>query len=120
MARLLPKYALGAMIAALALPAVAEPIAIAMRNAGITNDDYKLMTDASASLYEADTVVVGAETLWSNTETGAFGTVEIAEFDGTCVTMTHLVQVKKTGKNSQLNTRRCKADDGRWLITPIE
>ena len=120
MARLLPKLALGALIATLALPAKAESIAIALRNAGITNDDYKLMTDAAASLYEAEAVTAGAETLWSNPETGAFGTVEIADFDGTCVTMVHLVRIAKTDTNSQLNTRRCKADDGRWLITPIE
>ncbi|MEM9043277.1 MAG: hypothetical protein AAGC81_01175 [Pseudomonadota bacterium] len=120
MVRLLPKLALGALIAVFALPVMAEPIAIALRKAGITNDDYKLMTDAAASLYEAETVEAGAETLWSNPESGAFGTVEIAAFDGTCVVMTHLVRVKKTDKNSRINSRRCKADDGRWLITPIE
>lgn len=87
---------------------------------GLSNDDYGELKAAAASLYEAADPKVGDETIWSGENGGSHGTVELTAFDGTCATLRHAFRTDRRGEVFRTQEKRCKADDGRWLITPIE
>lgn len=102
----------------MATPAAAVGFLNAIDEIGLNNDDYEILKNEAEALYTAADPKVGDEGIWSNPVTGAHGSVELIQFDGTCATMAHAIRTPKTRDIHRLNSRRCKADDGRWLIAP--
>lgn len=111
-----------AIVAVLALtaPAHAQFFLKLADGIGLTNDDYSAMKSQAKTLYRDKTPVEGDKAEWSNPASGAHGWTEVAEFDGTCVTLRHVLTVDSRNQDFDFNEIRCKADDGRWLIKTIE
>ncbi|MEM7239873.1 MAG: hypothetical protein AAF501_18865 [Pseudomonadota bacterium] len=90
------------------------------KGVGLTNDDYTELKAASESLYQAPSPQVGDETIWRSEAGGGYGTAELEAYDGTCAIVKHAFRTARKGEVFRGREQRCKADDGRWLITPIE
>lgn len=109
------------LIAALASsPGTASATSEDFTALGLSNDDYKIMRAATATLYTdtATPPVVGDETIWINPESGSYGTTEVTGYDGKCVGLKILFQVGGHRENNDYNWRVCRQDDGRWLNAP--
>lgn len=111
-----------ALVAGLALagPAHAQFFLKLADGIGLTNEDYAAMKSQSETMYLDKTPAVGDKVDWSNPASGAHGWTEVTAFDGTCVTLRHVLTVDSRNQNFDFNQIRCKADDGRWLIQNIE
>jgi surface antigen len=83
---------------------------------GLTNDDFRIASAEAAKLYEAEPVEVGADSIWQNPETGAYGKVEVLAYDGRCVTIEHVFRSGQTKQAHRVEGRRCKGADGVWRI----
>ena len=89
-----------------------------MDRLGITNEDFRIIREESARLYETGPVEVGAETVWMNPETGAHGKIEVTEFDGRCVVLEHVFRSGTSPDVHRLETRRCRGTDNVWRLAP--
>lgn len=103
-------------LAATATGGHAQGILNTVRTLGLTNDDYRAATAEAAKLYEADPIEVGADSIWQNPETGAYGKVEILAYDGRCVTIEHVFRSGRTTQAHRVTGRRCRGEDGVWRI----
>lgn len=83
---------------------------------GLTNEDFEMLKSQTATLYENGEPVEGSATAWSNAASESHGTVELTKYDGRCVTLSHLLRVGATKEVHRYVAKRCRADDGRWLI----
>lgn len=117
--KLIP-IALATVCVAFATGAHAQFFLDQAKGVGLTNDDYAEMKSASEDLYLSDAPQVGDETIWRSEKGGGYGTVELESFDGTCAIVKHAFRTARRGEVFRGREQRCKADDGRWLITPIE
>jgi hypothetical protein len=88
-----------------------------VRQLGLTNEDFRIASAEAATLYEAGTVEVGAESVWQNPSTGAHGKVEITSFDGRCVGIEHVFRSGRTRQVHRVQARRCRGDDGVWRLS---
>ena len=103
---------------AVAFPAAAQgTFSRSLEELGLSKGDYRLLREAAATLYEAEALEVGNTTTWSNRDTGSRGTVEVTAFDGRCVSLTHVFQSGTSRSAHKHDSRRCKAADGRWLLS---
>jgi surface antigen len=109
------RLALGLAAALLASPAAAQ-IARSIEAQGVSREDTRLLLDAAASLYESGEPQVGDRADWANAETGASGTAEVTAYDGRCVTIMHEILPGNDAAPIEATGRRCRAEDGRWLI----
>lgn len=109
------RLALGLAAALLALPAAAQ-IARSIEAQGVSREDTRLLLDTAATLWESGNPEVGDSADWANPETGASGTVEVTEYDGRCVTVLHEIMPGNDAAPIEETGRRCRAEDGRWLI----
>jgi hypothetical protein len=109
------RLALGLAAALIALPAAAQ-IARSIEAQGVSREDTRLLLDTAATLWEGGTPQVGNMAEWANPETGASGTVKVTDYDGRCVTVLHEIQPGEGKAPLQSTGRRCRAEDGRWLI----
>lgn len=109
------RLVLGFAAALLALPAAAQ-IARSIEAQGMSRADTRLLLDAAASLYASGDPQIGDSADWANPETGASGTVEVTAYDGRCVTLLHEILPGNDAAPIETTGRRCRADDGRWLI----
>ncbi len=103
-------------VAATATGANAQGFLTIVKGLGLTNDDYRIATDEAATLYQSGDIEVGADSIWQNPESGAYGKVEIVAYDGRCVTIEH---VFRSGINKQIRKvdgKRCRGEDGVWRI----
>ncbi|MEL6267674.1 MAG: hypothetical protein AAFR52_18880 [Pseudomonadota bacterium] len=87
-------------------------------NTGLVKSDFAALHAASAELYGSEAPALGDETIWQNTETGAHGTVEIVAMSEDCIELRHLFRAKGAQQSQSYDARRCKGEDGRWLIAP--
>ena len=109
------RLALGLAAALLALPASGQ-IARSIEAQGVSRADTRLLLDTAATLWESGNPQVGDNAAWSNPETGATGTVEVTAYDGRCVTILHEILPGNDAAPIEATGRRCRAEDGRWLI----
>ncbi|MEQ9258127.1 MAG: hypothetical protein RIG84_03420 [Roseovarius sp.] len=49
-----------------------------LERSGMTQQDLNIMVQTGSTLYAGGGARAGADTIWSNPETGAFGAVEVA------------------------------------------
>jgi hypothetical protein len=108
--------AIFALTAVAASPGLSASFLNTVNQLGLTNDDVRIAGDEAAKLYEAGTIEVGADSIWQNLDSGAYGKVEILAFDGRCVTIEHVFRSGKTKQAHRVNARRCKGEDGVWRI----
>ncbi|MHA6262779.1 hypothetical protein ACXYMO_06220 [Arenibacterium sp. CAU 1754] len=83
---------------------------------GLTQDDINTMSQAAATLYASGNAVSGADTIWSNPETGAFGMVEVTSVEGDCVGLVYKFQTLKQRGIRSVVLKRCLVDN-RWVLT---
>ena len=87
---------------------------------GLTKEDYRLLGEAAAVLYETGTPEVGAHNLWNNPKSGSVGAIEVLSFDGRCVLLEHIVRTGKTQRVHRAEVQRCRGDDGVWRLSGEE
>jgi surface antigen len=108
--------------AALALTATslsAQPLSRMLANSGLTPEDFDLMGNYAATLYERGAPKAGSKAQWANAETGAKGSVTLEKFEANCAHLLHEAQsAKANARPVQIRTRRCKNADGVWVMTP--
>jgi hypothetical protein len=109
------RYALIAAAALAASPAAAQ-ISSALEAQGLDRTDTRMAIDAAATLWADDNPEVGESATWRNAETGSEGRVDVTAFDGRCVTVQHAITPGNGAAPAESITRRCRAEDGRWLI----
>jgi hypothetical protein len=94
----------------------AKPISKILSESGLSPEDFVIMTEQSATLYETGTPSWGSTTQWQNDDTRSYGVVELVEVQGNCVILRHFVHPKGVQKVRQIRMRRCKADNGNWIL----
>lgn len=82
---------------------------------GLTQDDFNTMSQAAATLYASGNAVSGADTIWSNPETGAFGMVEVTSVEGDCVELIYKFQTRKQKRIRSVALKRCLVGN-RWVL----
>ncbi|MEM1236187.1 MAG: hypothetical protein AAGI10_04390 [Pseudomonadota bacterium] len=107
--------ACGLAIAVGLSPSHAENLGRMLSDSGIEPADIEMLEDAGETLYEADGVKLGETAEWANPETGASGSVTLAQEQGACVELVHDIRVGDREANG-FRTWRCLAEDGRWLL----
>lgn len=103
-----------AALATLPTLAAAQGLGGLLRDTGLKTEDYDMMRAAAAELYTAESPAIGDETIWKNTETGSFGTVEITALDDTCANVRHLARAGNSRTTVPFEARWCKGADGTW------
>lgn len=96
----------------------AKPLSRILAESGLSSEDFDLMGQYAAGLYERGTPKAGASVQWSNSESGAAGTVRLQETGGNCVLLRHEATAGGKDKPILIHTRRCKNADGIWVLQP--
>ena len=78
------------------------------------------LRSAEKSLYTVESPVIGSKAIWKNEETRSHGEVELKSVEDRCATVEHIFRVGSKDEVHKFNSRRCRAEDGRWLIAPME
>ena len=108
----------GALIAA-AGGACAQTMGQGFRDIGMKNEDWTAMLEAGTRLYDPVVMQPGAEAPWS-AESGAQGVVRLlstepGEDGRPCVVLRYVAQPPDAEAVST-DSRRCRAESGRWLL----
>jgi len=98
--------------------ASAKSLARILAETGLSSEDFDLMGQYAAGLYQRGTPTVGASAKWANDGSGAAGTVTLQEVKGNCVLLRHQATVADKDKPVLIRTRRCKNADGIWVLQP--
>lgn len=115
------RFLILAVIAALvATGSHAQGLMNTFRDIGLSNEDFGRLRTAEKSLYTVDSPVIGSKAIWKNEETRSHGEVELKSVEERCATVEHVFRVGSTSDVHKFNSRRCRAEDGRWLIAPME
>jgi len=96
----------------------AQSMSKMIRDTGLTQEDFNLMTQTGAALYETGAPQVGPVRTWSNPDTGARGDVRLDAAKDGCVVIHHRFEPGNDRPARQLRTRRCKDAGGTWILTP--
>lgn len=117
----MPRILFSALIVSMiSSAALAQGLLNTFKEVGLTNEDFERLRSAAESLYTGENPTVGSKTIWKNEETRSHGEVELKAFDGRCATIEHLFRVGSRNEVHRMPARRCKADDGSWMIAPLE
>ena len=85
----------------------------------LTHDDVTALSAASAKLYTAETVAVGAVEAWTNPKSGNSGVVTIArvfERNGMpCREIVHRIKLVREGEQTY-HFNRCRIATGEWKL----
>ena len=85
----------------------------------LTREDVTALSAASAKLYTAETVAVGAVETWTNPKTGNSGVVTIArvfERNGMpCREIVHRIKLAREGEQTY-HFNRCRIGTGEWKL----
>ncbi len=90
------------------------------RNLGLTPEEMGLAGSAAESLYAKPGVQPGQTARWKSETSPAEGSVEVVDVSeaGRCVAFVHRVRPKPDAREQPMELRRCKSDDGRWILAP--
>jgi hypothetical protein len=94
----------------------AKPIAKILSQSGLSPEDFVIMTEQSATLYQTGTPRKGASTKWQNDDTRSYGVVDLVLVQANCVYLRHFVHPKGVKQAREIRMRRCKTDDGTWIL----
>ena len=109
---------------ALSILVVAGPASAQMssffRNLGLTPEEMELAGGAAESLYTKPGIRSGQTASWKSKTSQASGSVEVVGVTdaGRCVAFVHRVRPIPDGREQPMELRRCKSDDGRWILAP--
>lgn len=84
-------------------------------NAGLSPEDFSVMSTAAQDLYVKTQPVAGANTAWENPKTKSYGTVTIETVSNGCVALLHRVHPKGADRAREIRNRRCQDASGAWL-----
>lgn len=118
MAHFLKRLAAVLIVIGLPLGAMATPFSVQLAKSGFTPEDLDLMAATEARLYTPNIQKTGSRLSWSNPGSGASGSVTLESVQGACVELHHLAHKKDRPAPVELRRRKCRADDGRWLLAP--
>lgn len=117
----MPRILLSALIVSMiSSAALAQGLMNTFKEVGLSNEDFERLRSAAESLYTGENPTVGSKAIWKNEETRSHGEVELTDFDGRCATMEHLFRVGSRNEVHRVPARRCKSEDGNWMIAPLE
>jgi hypothetical protein len=88
-----------------------------LQRSGLVQEDINIMAHAGSELYISGKAEVGADTIWSNPATGAYGMVEVLALDGQCVRLAYKFQTSRFKEIQTLTAGRCLVD-GSWILSP--
>ncbi|AZV79223.1 hypothetical protein EBB79_15945 [Parasedimentitalea marina] len=107
-----------AIMAVVSGAADAKSLSRILAETGLNSEDFDLMGQYAAGLYDRGTPKVGAVAQWSNNNSGAAGTVTLDAVNGNCVSIRHEATAGGKDKPVLIHTRRCKNADGIWVLQP--
>lgn len=97
----------------------AQPLSRMLASSGLSPEDFDVMGNYAATLYDRSAPRAGSKAQWSNQSTGASGTVTLEKFENNCASLLHEAQsAQSNARPVQIRTRRCKNADGIWILTP--
>lgn len=86
----------------------------------LTNDDVTLLTEATRSFFEDDTVPAGTVKSWNNPKSGNGGTATLVErFEQKgmpCRRIQHDIKLAKVADPFRFVIDRCRVADGSWKM----
>ena len=90
------------------------------RNLGLTPEEMNLAGSAAESLYAKPGVRLGQTARWGSDTSEASGVVEVLDVTegGRCVAFVHRVRPTPDAREQPMELRRCKSDEGRWILSP--
>ena len=106
------------LLLASSLSVEAKSISRILAETGLTSEDFDLMGQYAASLYDRGTPQKGKTATWSNAESGASGQVLLQEVKNNCVRLRHEATPGGKAKPVLIYTRRCKNAEGIWVLQP--
>ena len=106
-------------VALLVGPANAQ-VSSFFRNLGLTPVEINLAGTAAEQLYAKPGVRAGQTAKWKSETSPAAGSVEVLHVTdgGRCVAFVHRVRPKPDAREQPMELRRCRSDDGRWILAP--
>lgn len=107
-----------AIVVTISGAADAKPLGRILAETGLSSEDFDLMGQYAAGLYERGSPKIGASRKWTNVESGASGTVTLGAVTGNCVSLRHEATAGGKDKPVLIHTRRCKNADGIWVLQP--
>lgn len=106
-----------ALLALAPLGAEAKTLLRQIERSGMTQQDLNIMVQTGSTLYADGRARPGDETIWSNAETGAFGSIEVTSVSGNCVRLAYKFKTRRHDRVQAVTTRRC-LQEGRWILAP--
>ena len=107
-----------AILVAMSGIADAKSLSRILAETGLSSEDFDIMGQYAAGLYERGTPKAGSRAQWSNDSSGAAGTVTLDAVSGKCVSLRHEATAAGKDKPVLIHTRRCKNADGIWVLQP--
>jgi hypothetical protein len=86
----------------------------------LSEADVRILTDTALTLYQKEDVKVGDTAKWRDDATGTFGKMlvtDIAREPQLCISIQHVVKPAGQSDFVVFLIRRCRADNGEWLIS---
>lgn len=111
------RLAMAGFIVLLSYPASANSLLRQIDRTGLTQQDLNAMVRAGGTLYADSNARPGDDTIWSNPETGAHGSVEISTVSDDCVGLIYKFSTRRQPRIHTVQTRRC-LEDGKWRLAP--
>ncbi|MEX0287131.1 MAG: hypothetical protein AB3N23_21205 [Paracoccaceae bacterium] len=105
-------------MAALHAPAEAQTISKIVRKTGLSPEDFNIMGEKAASLYDTANPQPGRIISWTNPDSGSHGRVRLAAMRKNCAFLQHFVHPKGAEKSTELRLQLCKDASGKWLLQP--
>ena len=96
----------------------AKSLSRILAETGLSSEDFDMMGQYAAKLYEHGAPRAGSKAQWSNDNSGAVGTVTLDVVRGNCVSLRHEATAGGKDKPVLIHTRRCKNADGIWVLQP--
>lgn len=115
------RYSLKAAVLGMALfvgTAHAKPLSRIIAEMGLTPTDFEVVNAASNTLLSNGTPSVGKEQSWVNEATGSEGTIRVANVQGNCVELQHVIHPEGADQTREIRTRRCQDASGNWIMAP--
>ena len=95
--------------------AKAESLGQILSRTGFVQEDINILVRAASGLYRTGNAEVGADTVWSNPEPGAYGLAEIFEVEDNCVRIAYRFRVGGQTETHTRTTRRC-LQGNEWVL----
>ena len=84
-----------AILVAMSGIADAKSLSRILAETGLSSEDFDMMGQYAAGLYERGTPKAGSRAQWSNDSSGAAGTVTLDAVSGKCVSLRHALSLEK-------------------------